>query len=286
MARDQYLIDTYILPAFGNRQLKSIQPLEVRTWIAGLAAKGLAPATVRKAAQLFSADLEAACNDGLIPRNPARRVDLPKIEKVEMRFLTPDEVRSLAGAIDPRYSCLVFTAAYTGLRFGELAALKVSRLDMLRRTIRVEETLSEVSGHLAFGPPKTAAARRTVTLPKTLVEVLAAHLAKYPVGEEGLIFTAPAAGPLRATQFRNRVWYAAVAASVGTPCRFHDLRHTAAALLIREKVHPKVIQQRLGHASIRTTLDVHGHVFEGLDEAAAEALDRTLGERAVGLAWG
>jgi integrase len=73
---------------------------------------------------------------------------------------------------------------------------------------------------------------------------------------------------------------------VGTPCRFHDLRHTAAALLIREKVHPKVIHQRLGHASIRTTLDVYGHVFEGLDEAAAEALDRTLGERAVGLAWG
>jgi integrase len=178
------------------------------------------------------------------------------------------------------------TAAHTGLRFGELAALKVSRLDMLRRTIRVEETLSEVSGHLAFGPPQTAAARRTVTLPKTLIEVLAAHLAKYPAGEEGLIFTAPARGPPRVTQFRNRVWYPAVAASVGKPCRFHDLRHTAAALLIRKGVHPLVIQQRLGHASIRTTLDVYGHVFEGLDAAAAEALDRTLGERAVGLAWG
>jgi integrase len=78
----------------------------------------------------------------------------------------------------------------------------------------------------------------------------------------------------------------AVAASVGEPCRFHDLRHSQAALLIASGQHPKVIQERLGHASIKTTLDTYGHLFEGMDRAAADALDEELSNRAVGLAWG
>ena len=87
------------------------------------------------------------------------------------------------------------------------------------------------------------------------------------------MFQAPDGGPLRRTTFRERFWLPAVRASVGEPCRFHDLRHTHVALLIAQGEHPKVIQQRLGHASIRTTLDTYGHLFEGLDEAAAERLD-------------
>jgi integrase len=89
-------------------------------------------------------------------------------------------------------------------------------------------------------------------------------------------------GPLRRTLFRRRTWLPAVSDSVGEPCRFHDLRHTHAALLIAEDVHPKVLQERLGHASIKTTLDVYGHLFEGLDEAAADALDEAIGRATVG----
>jgi integrase len=111
-----------------------------------------------------------------------------------------------------------------------------------------------------------------VNVPAFLVEELAGHLATFP-GDDGLVFTAARGGPLRRTSFRRREWLPAVEASVGMPCRFHDLRHSHAALLIANGAHPKVIQARLGHSSIKTTLDTYGHLFEGLDEAAAERLD-------------
>jgi integrase len=146
--------------------------------------------------------------------------------------------------------------------------------------IRVEETLNDVRGRIVVGPPKSKAARRTVTLPTFLAVVLEEHLDQYPPGTSGLVFTAPEGGPLRRNLFRRRAWLAAVQRSVGEPCRFHDLRHSHAALLIDQGIHPKVIQGRLGHESIRTTLDTYGHRFPGLDEAAAGALDSAYGAAA------
>ena len=105
------------------------------------------------------------------------------------------------------------------------------------------------------------------------------------------MFTAPLGGPLRRRSFRQRFWLPAVAASVGDPCRFHDLRHTHAALLIAVNTHPKLVQSRLGHSSIKTTLDVYGHLYEPLDEVAADRLeelvvaalaDETVTDRASG----
>ena len=92
----------------------------------------------------------------------------------------------------------------------------------------------------------------------------------------GLVFSAPNGGPIRRSNFRRRIWLPAVDASVGQPCTFHDLRHSHAALLIAQVEHPKVIQERLGQASIKTTLDTYGHLFEGLDEAAADRLEATF----------
>lgn len=112
-----------------------------------------------------------------------------------------------------------------------------------------------------------------IALPRFLCDILAEHLTAVPVGEDGFVFQAPQGGPLRRSNFRRRVWLPAVRASVGQPMRFHDLRHTHVALLIAQGEHPKTIQGRLGHASISTTLDTYGHLFEGLDEAAADRLD-------------
>ena len=175
-------------------------------------------------------------------------------------------------------------AAYTGLRFGELGALRVDRLDMLKRSLRVVENLSEVQGHLAVGPVKSKASRRTVTMPAFLVERLASHIATYP-DDSGFVFSAPAGGPIRRTNFRRRHWLPAVRSTVGESVRFHDLRHSHAALLIAEGIHPKVIQERLGHASIKTTLDTYGHLFEGLDAEAADALDDAFQRSHVDRLW-
>jgi integrase len=189
-----------------------------------------------------------------------------------MRFLTPDEINRLADAIHPRYRALVLTAAYTGARFGELAALDLDHYQPRRRIIHIERTLSEVRGRLHIGEPKTKAARRTLTLPHWLVDQLNTHLEKWPPGEDRLVFTAPEAGPLRRAGFRTRHWKPAVKASVGEPMRFHDLRHSHVALLIDQGTHPAVIAARLGHTSVTTVLDVYGHLYDGLDRSAADTL--------------
>jgi integrase len=153
-----------------------------------------------------------------------------------------------------------------------LAGLRVEQLDLGRARLTVNQAASWVRGRLTFGPPKTRASRRTVTLPAFLVDGLRQHLSAYGWAG-GLVFTSPESRPLHWTYSRRRHWKPAVEASVGEPCRFHDLRHTHAALLIAAGEHSKVIQQRLGHASIRTTLDVYGHLFDGLDEDATDRLD-------------
>jgi integrase len=125
---------------------------------------------------------------------------------------------------------------------------------------------------------------RTVFLPSFIVDELARHVADHEDGS-GLVFSAPSGGPIRRNSFRRRIWLQAVRASVGEPCTFHDLRHTHAALLIAQGEHPKVIQERLGHASIKTTLDTYGHLFDGLDEAAAERLNATWRDPGVDAVW-
>ena len=166
----------------------------------------------------------------------------------------------------------MLTAAYSGARFGELAGLARQTYKPLKRTIRIERALTDVGGQLAFGETKTRAARRTISIPAWLVAVLAEHIATYP-GDDDLIFTAPAGGPLRRSSLRTRYWKPAVQSSVGEPCRFHDMRHTHVALLIEQGAHPQVIASRLGHTSVRTVLDVYGHLFEGLDRDIADSLD-------------
>jgi len=260
--RDNYrsVLRNLVLPTFGSVPVGAIEPGAIREWIADLVADGYSPSTIRRAYTLLREALELAVGDQMIPRSPCRNIALPKADRTEMRFLTINEVEALADAIRPRYRAFVLTGAYTGLRPGELAALRIDRLDILRRQLRVEE------------PIKTPAARRTVSFPPFLAEVLAAHVSAYP-GKDGYVFTAPEGGRLGPSLFRRRMWYPAVRASVGEPMRPHDLRHTQVALLIAAGEEPYVISKRLGHASIRTTYDIYGHLFEGRDREAADALE-------------
>jgi integrase len=150
-----------------------------------------------------------------------------------MRFLSAAEVERLAEAIVPPYGVLVRFAAYTGLRAGEIAALRVKRLDLLRGTVRVVEAASEVGGRLIAGPTKTHA-ERTVRLPQFLRDELAVYLASRPRDRDAFVFSAPKGGPLRHHNFYKRQFCPAlVRAGLPEQVRFHDLRHTCAALLLR-----------------------------------------------------
>lgn len=272
IARDDSYLRSFVLPAFGELRLVEVQPVAIQQWVAELNAAGYAPATIRKAYEILGRTFTAAVESRLIARSPCQGVKLPKIEQTEKRFLSPTEIEHLANVIHPRFRALVLTAAYSGARFGELAGLGRQHYEPLKRTIRIERNLTEVRGHLAFGETKTRAARRTVSIPAWLVDVLAEHIATFP-GDDDLIFAAPVGGPLRRASFRTRHWKPAVQSSVGEPCRFHDMRHTHVALLIEQGAHPSVIASRLGHTSVRTVLDVYGHLFEGLDRDIADSLD-------------
>ncbi|MFC2176979.1 tyrosine-type recombinase/integrase [Actinomycetota bacterium] len=272
IARDDSYLRSFVLPAFGVLRLVEVQPVAVQQWVAELNAAGYAPATIRKAYEILGRTFTAAVESRLIARSPCQGVKLPKIEQTEKRFLSPTEIEHLANVIHPRFRALVLTAAYSGARFGELAGLGRQHYEPLKRTIRIERNLTEVRGLLAFGETKTRAARRIVSIPAWLVDVLAEHIATYH-GDDDLIFAAPASGPLRRASFRTRHWKPAVQSSVGEPCRFHDMRHTHVALLIEQGAHPSVIASRLGHTSVRTVLDVYGHLFEGLDRDIADSLD-------------
>jgi integrase len=190
-----------------------------------------------------------------------------------MHFLSAAEVERLAEAIVPPYGVLVRFAAYTGLRAGEIAALRVKRLDLLRGTVRVVEAASEVSGRLITGPTKTHA-ERTVLLPRFLRDELAAYLASRPRDRDAFVFTAPKGGPLRHHNFYNRQFCPAlVRAGLPEQIRFHDLRHTCASLLIAQGAHPKAIQVHLGHSSIQVTMDRYGHLFPDALGHLADRLD-------------
>jgi len=228
-------------------------------------------ASVRKVYNVLRSILGAAEESGVIGRSPCIGIKLGAPRRVEPRFLSPGEIARLANTIAERHRALVLLAAYGGLRFGELTGLKIDRVDFLRSRLTVQDSIVEVGGHLHRGPTKTGPARM-VTLPRFLTEALAAHVAAFP-SEDGLMFTGREGGPIRRTAFMARHFRPSVAKAGLAPLRFHDLRHTAAALAIQSGAHPKAIAERLGHASITTTLNQYGHLFPALDEELAARLD-------------
>lgn len=262
----------YLLPAFGPRRLGDIRPLHVAEWVARLESQGVGAATINASFRLLRIVLNRAVLGELIARNPTRGVKVPKVKREEMRFMTAGEVERIADAAPARYQAMVLLMGFCGLRIGEAAGLRMENLDVLRRRLSIIETAVEVAGKLHFGPPKTEASMRAVPMPSFVAEAIARHLAEFPPGPDGLVFTASGGGPLRRTTFRRRVWVPAVrAADITAPApRVHDLRHTAAALMIRAGGHPKQIQATLGHSSITVTLDRYGHLFESQGDELAE----------------
>ena len=268
LVRDEGMLRNLILPRFGTVPLASIQQTEVRAWVAELAASGRAPNTVHKAYQILSKALGAAVDAGRIAQSPCRNVPLPRVETVEMRFLTPHEVASLAATITPRYRALVLLGAYGGLRIGEAGGLRRHRLDVLRGRVDIAEKVVEVRGALMFGPPKTRAGRRRVPLPRPVVTELEAHLAEFVAPEaDALVFPGRDGAPLRARQWRARHWLPAVRAAGLAPLRPHDLRHTAVARWIADGASPKQIATWAGHTSVSVVLDRYGHLLPGHEEA-------------------
>jgi integrase len=162
-------------------------------------------------------------------------------------------------------------AGYLGLRWGELVGLQTKDVLLPAGRLTVTHTLVEVNGHLHESRPKTAKGIRSMTIPRYVGQALGEHVGRF-AGTDGRVFTSAEGGPIRKTFGRRH--FAPAAARAGLlPLRFHDLRHTAASLMILTGAHPKVVQERLGHSSITVTFDTYGHLFPDLDDTVAVRLD-------------
>jgi integrase len=241
--------------------------------------EGLSPSRIRQAYHLLSASLKAATRSGLIRTNPAMDVRLPKMEQREMLFLSSSEVVVLASTIEDQYRALVYVLGFCGLRIGEAIALNRSSINLMRSELRITESATDVNGTLMFGPTKTRQAR-TVAIPGAVQTQLEQHLESFTASSpDALVFTSPRGEPIRLQNFRRRTW-APTLQRVGLPAdlRIHDLRHTAASILVNAGVPIKSIQEHLGHSSITVTMDRYAHLYPETRQSVAAALDQLIGD--------
>jgi integrase len=284
--RHEELIRLHIRPALGMLKLKALTPAHVQGLYRDRLDSGLSPATVQKIHVVLHKALSQAVKWNLIPRNATEAVNAPRPAPEEMRPLSPNEARRLLEATSgDRLEALYVLAVHTGMRQGELLGLKWEDVDLECGVIRVRRTLTRNRGRLILGEPKTKRSRRTVRLTETAAQILREHLERQleeieRLGDlyrdQGLVFTTEVGTPINPTNLRKRS-FAPLLERSGLPAiRFHDLRHTCATLLLSRNVHPKHVQELLGHATIAITLDTYSHVLPGMGDHTAAAMESAL----------
>jgi integrase len=267
--RDRYegIIRAHIRPRWGKVPLNKVTHADLQRWIASIDA---APATIKKVHRVMSMLMAWGVADDRLAKNPADKISLPRVQQAEKRFLTHQQVAELAEACGDDYRLVVLFLAYTGLRWGEMAALRVGRLDFLRRRALVAESVTPVKGVMTFGPTK-GHERREVPIPRFLLGDLATQVAgRKP---DDLVFTGTRGAALRYPVFQRAALNRACE-RLGIPrLTPHELRHTAASLAIASGADIKVVQQMLGHKSAAMTLDQYGHLFGDRLDVVADAMD-------------
>jgi integrase len=273
-AHVETMLRRHAYPALADRCLSSIMPSDIQAWVKGLA---LAPATVGVAHGIVSTVMKTAIRDRRIASNPCDGTKLPKSQRKQVVPLATEQVETVRAALPPQLQALVTLAAGTGMRQGECFGLTVDRVRFLERVVTVDRQLVTVQGRAPeLAPPKTRASNRMIPLPQVVVDALAAHLAEFPAGPDGLVFTL-SGKPITRSVFGHK-WRTAVKAS-GLPAGtgFHALRHYDASLLIRHGESVKTVQSRLGHASAVETLDTYSHLWPDSEDRTRDAIDSVLG---------
>jgi integrase len=280
-------IRLHILPLLGRLRLSSLTPQQLQALYGELASEGLSGATVARVHAVLHAALGHAVLVGALGTNPADRVGKPRAGQREMRTLTFGEVVQLVNATgDPTRRALYAVAATAGLRRGELLGLSWRDTDLALGRVHIQRTLQRLTGEgLVFLPPKTDHGRRTVDLTKFAIEALKADRAAQREtrlragpswnGQEDLVFASSVGTPMEASYLSKLFKRDLEAAGLGQ-MRFHELRHTAATLLLGSGTSPKVAQEMLGHSRVAITLDLYSHVQPTLQAEAVAVLDRLL----------
>jgi integrase len=286
---EQY-IRVHAIPAVGRIKLGRLTPQHFQRLYQEKLAAGLSPTTVSHLHTVLHGAFAEAVRWGLVPRNVVALVRPPRKMHVEVVALTVEEARALlAAAAGNRFQALFILALKTGLRRGELLALRWEDVDLDKGVLQVRGTLRRTREGLTIGAPKTPASRRRVVLSPTSVAALRHHRARQ--GEErqaagdlwqdlGLVFPNRLGRPMEPRDLLADVYRPLLKRAGLPPVTFHTLRHTAATLLLAEGEHPKVVQELLGHAQISITLDRYSHMTPRLMSNAAALMDRLLDEEA------
>ena len=281
-------VECHIVPHIGTVKLQKLSGSQVNALYAKLAETGkkdantgLSPMTIHH----VHACLHKACKDavrwGHISRNPLDAADPPRKKgdgTREMRTWTKEQLKAFLEAVaDDRLSALWYTIAFTGMRRGEALGLRWRDVDLENSRLSVRRALIPINREVVVSEPKTAKGRRVVALDPSTIEVLKAQAARQLNEQDewdeawidsGLVFTAENGGPLDPESI-SRYWRQAVKKSMLPPIRLHDLRHTHATLALQAGIHPKVVSERLGHATVSITLDTYSHAIPAMQEEAA-----------------
>lgn len=264
----------HVNAVFGGWPVAKIEHADVADWVAAMSQTS-GPDQVRYSHRVLCLVLDFAMKSRRVPVNVARGVRLPRRPPARERVLTAPEVQALADRMGPEGD-VVMAMAYLGLRWSELAALKVADVDLVRRRVHVVERALEVGGRVDVAAPKSRASNRHVPIPALLLEMLKGRLeGKRP---DALVFTSPNGGYLRNGNWRSRSGFNDAARELGLEVTPHDLRRTFGSLARAAGADLRWIQKAMGHESITTTARIYAHLYDDELDSVAAALDR-IGRR-------
>jgi integrase len=273
-------------PILGNILLKDLRPSHIQEYIALKLSKNVSNTTVRHHITFLHSVLETAIKWQLLIRNPIDSVTMPKIVKHEMNILNEQQAETILQAVQgTNYYCLFALALYTGMRKSELLALQWNDVDLLMAELTICKSSHRLNtGEYIVKSTKTAKSNRRIALSKKTCTMLKQHLKKemnrcsktslkFP--KDRLLFCEPDGKPLKPNTIGQH-WTRLLRRLNYPHIRFHDLRHTHASWMLKKGVSPKVIQERLGHSTISTTLDIYSHVTPGMQQQAVKIFDKIL----------
>lgn len=265
----KYLIEHLILPELGSMRLVKIRPDHIQNLYSKKLEEGLSKRTVQYAHAVLRRALNQAVKWGLLNKNPASLVDAPRPTKKTPETMSIDQAKQFLAALkDHRWYPIYLLAITTGMREGELLGLHWEDVDLKNSQIHVQHQVQFLPGQgLVVSGPKTKRSKRTIALSPLATQVL-----EEMKGVSGLVFITSNGTPISPRNLQRHFHQALE--KVGLPnIRFHDLRHTAATLLLTQNVHPKIVQEMLGHSSISLTLDTYSHIIPAMQKEAAKKME-------------
>ncbi|MFT8320837.1 MAG: site-specific integrase [Bacillus sp. (in: firmicutes)] len=285
--RAKSIVENHILPAFTKKEVSSIKTYDVQQFLSSKSNDGLSPATVKIIRNLLSKAFQTAIDWELINGNPTERVKGPSIVKKEKEIWTSEEAKTFLESCDElRWTVAFSLGLHTGMRRGEILALKWENINFEKQTVKIKESLAYTKEHgLTFNTPKTSNSYREVVLPASIIELLKQHKSEQNIMKQrmgtsyhqfNLVVSTADGKPIHprnlARTFDRLIEKAGI-----KKISIHGLRHTNATLLMKQGINPKIVSERLGHANVGITLDIYSHTDLDMQVESAAKLEEMLG---------